>query len=311
VISSSPPTQNTASNPQCDVKEPYHASTSQQIPERSSRRRLPHAHRAAGHAQFGGVFVDPVQSGHALQQIAQNVQNSVTWQQQLANTIKLLATADKDYQQAITTYNMISGNLKNFSSKSIWRTIQSQLTMASFANQYGETTGLQSAMNGQSPGTASMVWKLMNLGLNSTSSSFLSGQVLGSSHALATLSRMEAMDGVSSQCLGSVGDYNAMRNGNLLPQGSLTQSQFDTTSFTTTELEQLNLLNMANAHHLNESQAQGALHACQAAQAAVQNMAQRTAAADEINNAAFVQQQRAAFSSAPANSSHTWDTYLP
>jgi hypothetical protein len=262
-------------------------------------------------AQFGGVFTDPVQSGHALQQIAQQVKDSATWQQQLANTIKLLATADKDYQQAITTYNVINGNLKNFSSKSIWRTIQSQLTMASFANQYGETTGLQSAMNGQTPGTASMVWKLMNLGLNSTSSSFLSSQVLGTSHALATLTRMEAMDGVSSQCLNSVGDYNWQRNNNLQPQGSLTQSQFDTTSFTTTELEQLNLVNMGNAHHLNETQAQGALHACQAAQAAVQNMAQRTAAADEINNAAFVQQQRATYSSAPANSSGTWQTYLP
>jgi hypothetical protein len=262
-------------------------------------------------AQFGGVFTDPVQSGHALQQIAQQVKDSATWQQQLANTIKLLATADKDYQQAITTYNVINGNLKNFSSKSIWRTIQSQLTMASFANQYGETTGLQAAMNGQAPGTSSMVWKLMNLALNSTSSSFLSGQVLGSSHALATLTRMEAMDGVSSQCLNSVGDYNWQRNNNLQPQGSLTQSQFDATSFTTTELEQLNLVNMGNAHHLNETQAQGALHACQAAQAAVQNMAQRTAAADEINNAAFVQQQRAIFSSAPANSSSTWQTFLP
>jgi hypothetical protein len=264
-----------------------------------------------GHAQFGGVFTDPVQSGHALQQIAQNVQNSATWQQQLANTIQLLATADKDYQQAITTYNTIANNLKNFSSKSIWQTIQSQLTMASFANQYGETTGLQSAMSGQAPGTGSMVWKLMNLGLNSTSSSFLSGQIIGSSHALATLTRMEAMDGVSSQCLDSVGSYNGMRTGNTAAIGSLTKSQFDTTSFTSTELEQLNLVNMGNAHHLNETQAQGALHACQAAQAAVQNMAQRTAAADEINNAAFVQQQRATFSSAPANSSQTWDTYLP
>lgn len=264
-----------------------------------------------GHAQFGGVFTDPVQSGHALQQIAQQVKDSATWQQQLANTIQLLATADKDYQQAITTYNTISGNLKNFSSKSIWKTIQSQLTMASFANQYGETTGLQSAMNGQAPGTGSMVWRLMNLGLNSTSSSFLSGQIIGSSHALATLTRMEAMDGVSSQCLNSVGDYNWQRNSNTQPQGSLSQSQFDTTSFTSTELEQLNLVNMGNAHHLNETQAQGALHACQAAQAAVQNMAQRTAAADEINNAAFVQQQRAAYSSAPANSSGTWQTYLP
>ena len=263
-------------------------------------------------AQFGsGIVFDPTQSGHALQQIAQQVKDSATWQQQLANTIKLLATADKDYQQAITTYNMIHGNLQNFSSKSIWRTIQSQLTMANFANQYGETTGLQSAMNGQAPGTASMVWRLMNLGLNSTSSSFLSGQVLGTSHALATLTRMEAMDGISSQCLNSVGDYNWQRNNNLQPQGSLNQSQFDTTSFTSTELEQLNLVNIGNAHHLNEAQAQGALHACQAAQAAVQNMAQRTAAADEINNAAFVQQQRMVFSSAPANSSSTWQTYLP
>jgi hypothetical protein len=264
------------------------------------------------HAQFGsGIVFDPTQSGHALQQIAQQVKDSATWQQQLANTIQLLATADKDYQQAITTYNTISNNLKNFSSKSIWQTIQSQLTMASFANQYGETTGLQSAMNGQAPGTASMVWKLMNLGLNSTSSSFLSSQVLGTSHALATLTRMEAMDGVSSQCLNSVGDYNWQRNNNTQPQGSLSHSQFDTTSFTSTELEQLNLVNMGNAHHLNETQAQGALHACQAAQAAVQNMAQRTAAADEINNAAFVQQQRATYSSAPANSSGTWQTYLP
>ena len=264
-----------------------------------------------GQAQFGGVVFDPTQSVHALQQIQQNIQNSVTWQQQLANEIQMAATLDKDYMQAITTYNMIHGNLQNFSSKSIWRTIQSQLTMASFANQYGETTGLQSAMNGQAPGTASMVWKLLNLGLNSTSSSFLSGQVLGTSHALATLSRMEAMDGVSSQCLNSVGDYNWQRNNNLLPQGSLSQSQFDTTSFTSTELQQLNLVNMGNAHSLNETQAQGALHACQAAQAAVQNMAQRTAAADEINNAAFVQQQRATYSSAPANSSATWQTYLP
>jgi hypothetical protein len=264
-----------------------------------------------GHAQFGGVVFDPTQSAHAIEQIQRNIQNSVTWQQQLANEIQMAATLDKDYQQAITTYNMIHGNLKNFSSKSIWQTIQSQLTQASFANQYGETTGLQAAMNGQAPGTAGMAWKLMNLALNATSSSFLSSQVLGTSNSLAALTRMEAMDGVSSQCLNSVGSYNAARTGNLAPQTALTQSQFDTTAFTTTELEQLNLLNMGNAHQVNESQAQGALHACQAAQAAVQNMAQRTAAANEINNAALIQQQRATYSSAPANGSGTWENYLP
>jgi hypothetical protein len=166
-------------------------------------------------------------------------------------------------------------------------------------------------MNGQSPGTASTVWKFINLGLNSTSSGFLSQQVLGTSQALSTLARMEAMDGVSTQCLQSVGNYNQQRGNNLLPQAALTQSQFDTSSFTTTELEQLNLINMHNAHGLNEAQSQGALHACQAAQAAVANMAQRAAAAAEINNAAAIQQQRTSYPSAPANSSATWQNYLP
>src|ERR1700744_4381756 len=87
-----------------------------------------------GHAQFGGVFTDPVQSGHALQQIAQQVKDSATWQQQLTNTIQLLATADKDYMQPGSMYNMVNNTLRTFRSKSIWQTIQSQLTMASFAN---------------------------------------------------------------------------------------------------------------------------------------------------------------------------------
>jgi hypothetical protein len=65
-----------------------------------------------GHAQFGGVVFDPTQSAHAIEQIQRNIQNSVTWQQQLANEIQMTATLDKDYQQAITTYNVIHGNLK-------------------------------------------------------------------------------------------------------------------------------------------------------------------------------------------------------
>lgn len=261
------------------------------------------------HAQL--TVFDPTQSVHAIQQIYDRAQDADTWRQQLYADMQMAGTLLKDYQQAVTTYNMLHGNLKNFSSKSIWKTIESQLALASIANNYGETTGLQGVMNGQSPGTASTVWKFINLGLNSTSSSFLSSQVLGTSRALATLARMEAMDGVSSQCLQSVGNYNQQRNNNLLPQSALTQSQFDATSFTSTELEQLNLVNMHDAHNLNESEAQGALHTCQAAQAAVANMAQRVAAANEINNAAAIQQQRATTPSAPANSSNTWQNYLP
>jgi hypothetical protein len=261
------------------------------------------------HAQL--TTFDPAQSAHAIQQIYDRARDAQTWQQQLSYDVQMAGTMLKDYQQAITTYNMLYGNLKNFSSKSVWRTIESQLSMASIANNYGETAGLQGVMNGQSPGMAGTVWKFINLGLNSTSSNFLSQQVLGTSHALSTLARMEAMDGVSSQCLQSVGSYNQQRGSNLVPQSALSQSQFDTSSFTQTELEQLNLINMHNAHNLNESEAQGGLHACQAAQAAVANMAQRAAAATEINNASTVQQQRLSNPSDPANSSNTWQNYLP
>ena len=183
--------------------------------------------------------------------------------------------------------------------------------MASIVNNYGETTGLQGVMNGQSPGTASTVWKFMNLGLNSTSSGFLSQQVLGTSQALSTLARMEAMDGVSTQCLQSVGNYNQQRGNNLQPQAALTQSQFDTTSFTTTELEQLNLINMHNAHGSQRSSVAGRTPCLSGGPGRCANMAQRAAAATEINNAAVIQQQRAGYSSAPANSSAPGRIYLP
>jgi hypothetical protein len=43
----------------------------------------------------------------------------------------------------------------------------------------------------------------------------------------------------------------------------------------------------------------------------VANMAQRNAAATAINDAAYVQQQRAVNNMNPDNESHTWQTYLP
>src|SRR5580658_5200922 len=72
------------------------------------------------------VTFDPTQSAHALQQIYDRARDAQTWQQQLPADVQLVGTALKDYQQAITTYSMLYGNLKNFNSKSIWRTIESQ-----------------------------------------------------------------------------------------------------------------------------------------------------------------------------------------
>ena len=60
-----------------------------------------------------------------------------------------------------------------------------------------------------------------------------------------------------------------------------------------------------------EMQSQGALQACLAGQMTVANMERRNAASEDINTAAFVQQQRTINDTSAANEGNTWDTFLP
>ena len=58
-------------------------------------------------------------------------------------------------------------------------------------------------------------------------------------------------------------------------------------------------------------QSQGALQACLASQMTVANMERRNAAAEDLNTAVFVQQQRSTNDTSAANEGSTWQTYLP
>src|SRR5665213_2978067 len=87
--------------------------------------------------------------------------------------------------------------------------------------------------------------------------------------------------------------------------------QFDATSATNGEIQQLNLLNAAQSQHLTEIQSQGGLQTCLASQMTVANMQQRNAAAQDLNTAAAVQQQRSTNDTSAANEGSTWTTYLP
>jgi hypothetical protein len=62
---------------------------------------------------------------------------------------------------------------------------------------------------------------------------------------------------------------------------------------------------------MSEMQSQGVLQACLASQMTVTNMERRNAAAQDLNTAAFVQQQRSTNNVSAANESNTWQTYLP
>ncbi len=236
------------------------------------------------------------------QRIAQGSETNMTLAQQLSTDLKLAATA-------MQTYNTILNNLKYFNSKQIWRTAESALMSGQVANQFGETSGLQATINGQTPQNASLVWRLMNLGLQGTSSQFWGNQVVGASDRLAALAGMEAIDAASTTCLGAVGNYNQARNNNTIAAANLQQSQFDISSLTNSELQQLNLLNASHAQTTAEQRAQGQLHACLAAQAAAANMPQRNATSATINDANFKLSQQSVNPTYAAKESTTWTTY--
>jgi hypothetical protein len=274
------------------------------------------------HAQFGGVVFDPTQSGHAIEQIAneskgltnqatriaQGSQANLTAAQQLTQDIQIAGTALKIYTQAQQTYTTIVNNLKYFNSKTIWRSVEAALMQASVQNQYGETSGLQAQMNGQSQ-SGSTVWKIMNLAVSATSPSFFGNQIIGASDRLSTLAHIEAMDAASAQCLDAVSQYQAGRTNNLSANTQLDDSIFDTTDSTNSEVEQLNLHSMSDSQRMQEQHAQGQLHACMAAQAAVNNMDKRNAASATMNDAAYIQSAQSINPTYAGNESTTWTTY--
>ena len=274
------------------------------------------------HAQFGGVTFDPTQSAHAVvqianeekglvaqaTQIANGQQANLTLSQQLIQDVQMAGTALKIYQQSITTYNTIFNNLKYFNSKQIWTTAENALMNSSVQNTYGETAGLQDQMNGKSQ-NSSLVWKIMNLAISGTSSSFWSQEIVGQSQRLSTLAHIEGMDAASSQCLAAVSAYQSSRANNLAANNALNNSVYDTSDSTNSEVEQLNLINMSDSQRMEEAHAQGQLHACMASQAAVENMDKRNAASltiSDANNKLIAQANNPTYT---GNSSTTWTTY--
>ena len=237
---------------------------------------------------YGFIVFDPSVYAQAIAQVRQALQMVTT---------------------AKASLSTIQANLKSFTFKRIWQTTQSKILTSTVQNRYGETNGWNAALNTNSPAAATTAWSMANVAVDPGNT--MAGQTPGSSAPLASLAMVEAFDSISPECLNAVAQYRTLRAHNAAAQADLENNQLDTTTATNTEIQQLNLLNAAEAQRMNEIQAQGVLQACQAAQLTVANMAQRNAAATAINDAAYVQQQRAVNNVSPNNQAHTWQTYLP
>jgi hypothetical protein len=214
-------------------------------------------------------------------------------------------------QTALNQFKTIEANLKSFSFKQLWQTQLNSLKQLTVGNQFGETNGMTVALNTNNLATATSAWTNANVAVNSDTRPYLAGQTPGSSDRLAQLSMIELSDATAPDCINAVGAYRAARTTGATATASLEREQLDTNADTNSEVEQLNLLNAAEAQKMNEMQAQGALHACLAEQTAIQNMQQRDANALDLNTAAFMQQQQAANPTYASNESNTWQSYLP
>lgn len=211
---------------------------------------------------------------------------------------------------ALNQFHMIENNIAHFSFKQQWQTTLDAMKNANVQNMFGETNGMTTALNTNSPGASSTAWSSATVPVSGTTTTYLQGQMPGSSQ-LSQLAMIEASDSVSPDCLTAVGQYRDTRTQNATANASLLSNQLDSSTATNSEVEQLNLLNAAEAQKMSEMQSQGVLQACLASQMTVANMQQRNAAAHDLNTAALVQQQRSTNDVSASNESSTWQTYLP
>ncbi len=209
-----------------------------------------------------------------------------------------------------TQYQMLKNNIEHFSFKQQWQTAFSTMKQADVRDLFGETNGMTTALNTNSPAASSTAWTAATVPVNGTTTTYLAGEAPGSAQ-LSELAMIEASDSVSPDCLTAIGQYRAARVQNTTANSSLVSEQLDGSTTTNSEVEQLNLLNAAQAQKMSEMQSQGVLQACLASEMTVSNMQQRNAAALDLNTAAYVAQQRAADDTSAANESNTWDSYLP
>jgi type IV secretion system protein TrbJ len=216
--------------------------------------------------------------------------------------------------QQLTTlqmqYNMVKNNLTHFSLKQQWQTTLHALENVNVPNMFGETAGMSIALNTNSPSASSTAWKAATVTMNGSAPTYLAGQSLGSART-SQLALIETSDAVSPDCLTAVGQYRSDRSTNITANNSLLSSQFDVSDSTNSEVQQLNLLNAAEAQKTAEMQSQGTLQTCLASQMTLANMERRNANVEDLNTAVFVQQQRSANDTSAANEGNTWDTYLP
>ena len=230
----------------------------------------------------------------------------------LTKVTEELGQLQQIYANGVQTYReaMAMAQSVNRLTRLNWLTVGITAVNDATTNRFGEAANWAAAVNGN-PALASSAWTSATLPMNTNSSSFLAKEALGSSANLANLASVEATDGSSTKCLAEIAEYRSAAQVNAVAVAQLQTADNDDSDATNSEIEQLNLVNAAQAAGLHEQQSQGALHACLVEQQVLGNTWQRNAAAELMNSYGTAVVSRQADSTEYGNIQDTYYGYVP
>jgi len=205
----------------------------------------------------------------------------------LAVLIQQLTELRMIYSQQLQQVEMAKQNLQRFTHKGTWLTVGKQVADQYTLNTVGETIPW-GAMTRGNPALAQDAWQSATVAVQNNP--LFRNELVGNSATLAHLASVETIDGASVHCLATIAQYRADTAQNRNAYASLENAQLDGTDSTNTEIQQLNLINAANAQAAQERRAQGNIQACLAEQQTLANKIQRDAIVQSLNQSREIQQ---------------------
>jgi hypothetical protein len=209
--------------------------------------------------------------------------------QQLAQQIKMVTHLKSQYEQ-------LKAQAMQFKQKSAWLTIGKRTADVYAVNTVGETIPWDALTRGN-PASARNAWTAATVAVQPNQQ--LRNELVGSSATLAHLASVETIDRASIQCLATISQYRADAAANRNAYTSLENAQLDSSDGTNGQIQQLNLINAANAQAANERRSQGHIQACLAEQQTLANKIQRDAIVQNLNTITAMQQALAKTRSFP------------
>jgi hypothetical protein len=254
---------------------------------------------------LGDIVFDPTSYATLAKIWSSDASTLTKVTEELGQLRQIYANGVQTYREAMA----MARNVNRFTRLN-WLTVGITAVNDATANRFGEAANWAAMVNGN-PALASSAWTSATLPMSANSSSFLSGETLGSSANLANLASVEATDGSSTKCLAEIAEYRSAAQANTVAIAQLQSADNDDGDATNSEIEQLNLVNAAQAAGLHEQQSQGALHACLVEQQMLANTWQRNAAAELMNSYGTAAVSRQANSTEYGNVQETYYSYVP